>query len=347
MRTTWDDNVLFSVLLELTYACNLDCDFCYNDLALRGQPLSYEQYEALLDELAELGALNLILTGGEPLAHPRFLDIGELARDRGFVVRIKSNGHALRGVRARRIQERIDPFLIEVSLHGACAATHDRQTRVPGSFDRLLANLEELRELGLRIKINSTLTRWNEDEIEGMYEIADGLGYRLQIDPEVTPRDDGDVSPLELSATREGLQRLFEIQRQRSAAASQAEPPSEAPVKTSSAPARPQKHCGAGSSGLAIDPFGNVYPCVQWRRPVGSLHESSLAQLWRGSPVLDEVREATVKVRQHLLGLGERAPTAFCPGAAEASTGSPFELHAPAERRRDSERAVRSLPVLA
>ena len=58
-----------------------------------------------------------------------------------------------------------------MSLHGATAATHDRQTRVPGSFDRLLANLGELRPLGLRVKLNSTLTAWNEGEIEGMFDL--------------------------------------------------------------------------------------------------------------------------------------------------------------------------------
>ena len=119
--------------------------------------------------------MNLTLTGGEPLAHPDFLALGARARELGFVVRVKSNGHALRGELARRLRDEIDPFLIEVSLHGATAATHDRQTRVPGSFDRLLANLRELRELGLRVKLNSTLTAWNEGEIAGMFALADAL----------------------------------------------------------------------------------------------------------------------------------------------------------------------------
>ncbi|HVR06718.1 MAG TPA: radical SAM protein, partial [Thermoanaerobaculia bacterium] len=138
---TWSENRLFSVLVELTYRCNLDCFFCYNDLGLRGRPLSLTQYYEFFADLRDLEVLNLTLTGGEPLAHPEFLRLGARARELGFVVRIKSNGHALRGTMARRIREEIDPFLIEVSLHGATAAVHDRQTREAGSFDRLLANL--------------------------------------------------------------------------------------------------------------------------------------------------------------------------------------------------------------
>ena len=342
VNRTWDDNVLFSVLLELTYRCNLDCSFCYNDLSLRGTPLSFEQYGQLLEDLAEMGTMNLILTGGEPLAHPRFLDLGARARELGFVVRIKSNGHALSGVLARKVRDRIDPFLIEVSLHGATAATHDHQTRVAGSFDRLLRNLGEVRELGLRVKINSTLTRYNEEEIEGMFAIADSLGMRLQVDPEVTPRDDGDKTPLEQSASPAGLRRLFEVHRARSV---ELDPGEIAEVQV--APPHSDKHCGAGSSGLAIDPFGNVYPCVQWRRAVGSLHESRIYDLWSGNAVLNEVRATTVGVREHLRELGEKAPPVFCPGSAEANTGSPFGLYEAAIKRRDSESGRRvSLPVL-
>ena len=44
LQKTWRDNILFSVLVELTYRCNLDCFFCYNDLGLRGEPLHTDQY---------------------------------------------------------------------------------------------------------------------------------------------------------------------------------------------------------------------------------------------------------------------------------------------------------------
>src|SRR5688500_12029850 len=97
MGRTWNENRLFSVLIELTYRCNLDCFFCYNDLGLRGKPLSYDQYDTLLRDLASMDVLNVALSGGEPLAHPDFFRIGARARQLGFVVRVKSNGHALSG----------------------------------------------------------------------------------------------------------------------------------------------------------------------------------------------------------------------------------------------------------
>ncbi len=337
IATSWRENLLFSVLVELTYRCNLDCFFCYNDLALRGEPLAREQYFRLFAELREMEVLNLTLTGGEPLAHPDFLALGARARELGFVVRVKSNGHALRGGLARRVRDEVDPFLIEVSLHGATAATHDRQTRVSGSFDRLLANLRELRELGLRVKLNSTLTAWNEGEIEGMFAVADALGLPLQVDPEVTPRDDGDREPLRVAASREGVLRLFRLQFERGRAA--AGGPGEVQVARGgddgTLPAPVDKHCGAGSSGIAVDPYGNVYPCVQWRRPVGNLHRQGLREIW-GSAGLAEVRGLTAQVKERLATEGPGAPLLnFCPGSAAAQSGTPFALYPAAVQRRE------------
>lgn len=337
VATTWRENLLFAVLVELTYRCNLDCFFCYNDLGLRGEPLSRDQYFQLFDDLREMEVLNLTLSGGEPLAHPDFLALGARARELGFVVRIKSNGHALRGDLARRIRDEVDPFMIEVSLHGATAATHDRQTRVPGSFSRLLANLAELRELGLRVKINSTLTAWNEAEVAGMFALADSLDLQLQVDPEVTPRDDGGREPLQVTASREGVRRLFELQFERARTAETNQPPEVARGGDDGTMPTPlYKHCGAGSSGIAIDPYGNVYPCVQWRRPVGNLHQQRVREIWLGSAGLAEVRDLTVEVKDMVAAQGKGAHLLnFCPGSAAAQTGSPLRVYPVAAQRKE------------
>ncbi|MFO0679907.1 MAG: radical SAM protein [Polyangiaceae bacterium] len=349
---TWEENILFSVLVELTYRCNLDCAFCYNDLALAGTPLSKEQYLRFFDDLREMQVVNLTLTGGEPLAHPDFFALGRAARERGFVVRVKSNGHALRGDVARRLKEEVDPLLVEVSLHGATASTHDRQTRVPGSFDRLLSNLHGLRDMGQAFKINSTLTAWNESEIEAMFAIADDLGAPLQIDPEVTPKDDGSQDPLELLASLEGVTRLLEIQQARAAQflAANAEALREEERPNRPAPTVSKKYCGAGSSSICIDPFGNVLPCVQWRRPVGNLHHASVKDLWSGNGKLDAIRGITTDVKSMIEAEPGGRTMSFCPGTAENHTGDPKRFYRTAETRRIAAGAAderkRRLPVV-
>ena len=346
VKRTWNENRLMSVMLELTYACNLDCAFCYNDVSLDGTRLSLDQYQVLLDDLASMGVLNLTLTGGEPLAHPRFFEIARHARALGFVIRIKTNGHAVKDRIAERIRDEIDPFLVEVSVHGATAETHDRQTRVRGSFRRLLTNIDAMKSAGLRVKVNSVLTRWNEQELEPMLALFDELGVPFQVDPEVKPRDDGDKSPLSIEASAEGLARYRRALESRSGQVAPAGPsPTAAQAKLRSGT---DKHCGAGSNALAIDPYGSVLPCVQWRVPVGDLHAERVTTIWERSVALREIRETTRAVRAKLEGFGDAGLAArFCPGAAHTHSGDPLAVYPPiAKGRKESGRTPVRLTVL-
>jgi MoaA/NifB/PqqE/SkfB family radical SAM enzyme len=249
---------------------------------------------------------------------------------------VRTNGHTLHPRNVLRLLEEVDPYMAEVSLHGATAEVHDRQTRVPGSFATLMRNVREMRELGLRFKFNVPLTRFNEHQIEAIFAIADGLGVSLLVDPAITPRDNGDRSPLDLTASPSALEQLQQLAARRSANATKSEP---AEIITP-----PNKHCGSGSSTVTVDPVGNVYPCVQLRRAAGSLQTQSIKEIWHQSQVLDEVRDLTQRVKEWMDGLGPDArPTGFCPGTALAEMGDATALYPVASLRRElAQRAKRA-----
>ena len=351
VQKTWNQNILFSVLVELTYRCNLDCFFCYNDLSLEGKSLSDEQYFAFFQDLADLQVMNLTFTGGEPLAHPGFLNLGRRARELGFVVRIKSNGHAFSGELARQIREQVDPFVVEVSLHGSTAEVHERQTRIPGSFDRLMSNVRDMKALGFRVKLNGTLTRWNEHQIPDMFAVARDLGCVFSLSPTVTPRDDGDLSPMSIAPSEEGVRRLYAYLDEM-IPDSEVPELADGPAGTCTGTPGIHKNCGAGASGLAVDPFGSVYPCVQWRRPLGSLHEQSIKDIWTGSKDLDEIRRINSRAHEQINELGDEGfGVSHCMGLSEEKTGDPLALDPQAVRQGELLRDVRRerrelLPIL-
>jgi len=292
------ENKLFSVLLELTYRCNLDCFICYNDRERSGKSLSLDQYYQLLQDLNEMQVMNITLSGGEPLAHPDFWKIGTRGRTLGFVMRIKSNGHALRSDVIQRLQKEIDPYIVEISLHGATADTHDRQTGIPGSFKQLRQNLLYMKRVGLRVQLNCPLTRWAEPEVEMMYEFADELGYPLNFDPHISPRDNGDKAPQSIAPTDEGLRRLYRHQKIRGVLIKPVCGNDKSNTQTAG-----RKHCGTGSMTLAIDPYGTVYPCVALRRPAGSLHEHSVSEIWDGSTALKGIRKLAIEAASNIASL--------------------------------------------
>jgi MoaA/NifB/PqqE/SkfB family radical SAM enzyme len=175
-----------------------------------------------------------------------------------------------------------------------------------------------------------------------MLALTDSLGLPLQIDPEVTPRDDGDREPLAIAPSRAGMERLFAVQAARARAQSAGLTVGKS-ADDGTLPAPVEKHCGAGSAGVAVDPFGNVYPCVQWRRPVGNLHRQTIREIWAGSAGLREVRELTVRAKEVVEAQGPHgALMGFCPGSAATRSGEPLRVYPEALERR---RAL--LPVIS
>ena len=296
LRRVRQQHLLHSVSLELTYQCNLNCFYCYNDQQKSGRQLTLEEYRVLLHDLAEMQTLFLMLTGGEPLLHPHFFEIGRMARDLGFVVRIRTNGHNLDKVTAQRMKEEVEPYLVEVSLHGATAKVHDRQTQVTGSFARLIQNISTAQELGIRCAFVTTPTAWNEHQIEAMFALSDSLDIPLQFQGPVGPRDNGDLAPLTIQPAEQTWKVITALQKNRQrerrpAADSSCE---SAPVRAADEHEQPAT-CGVGVSGVDIDPFGNVQACMHLQESAGNLHEQSIKDIWETAPLFQRARARSIQ----------------------------------------------------
>jgi hypothetical protein len=88
------------------------------------------------------------------------------------------------------------------------------------------------------------------------------------------------------------------------------------------------RHCGAGASTVTIDQWGNVLPCVQWRREVGNIRETPFPEIWEKSTGLADVRQITVEAKETARSFqGPKAVVFFCPGMAELLTGDPLTLY--------------------
>lgn len=302
LRRVREQRLLHSVSLELTYQCNLNCFYCYNDRQKTGRMLTLAEYRVLLNDLAGMQTLFLMLTGGEPLLHPNFFEIGRMTRDLGFVVRVRTNGHSLDKETAERLQKEVEPFCVEVSLHGATADVHDRQTRVPGSFDRVVKNIRTVKEIGLRCEFISTPTAWNEHQIEEMFALCDTLDIPLHFQGPVGPRDNGDTAPLTIQPPEETWNRIITLQEKRARteltfADAGSESDSMAVDDDQEEPAM----CSVGVSGVDIDPFGNVQACMHLQESAGSLHEQSIKDIWENSPLFQRARARAIEAAEQFV----------------------------------------------
>lgn len=115
--------------VELTEACNLRCKFCYNSQ----KPRYNERIFEMLDKLAEQGVMQVNLTGGEPLAHPKFFQILKKACSLFPNVVILSNGSLMDEDALEKIHQ-YDVTSVNISIHGD-RKTHEELVQVKGSYD--------------------------------------------------------------------------------------------------------------------------------------------------------------------------------------------------------------------
>jgi MoaA/NifB/PqqE/SkfB family radical SAM enzyme len=303
-----------SAYLELTYRCNWRCGFCYNPRRNDVRPLDLSEWTKVLDELRVLGTLTVTLTGGEPMRHPAFFEIADAVRDRSFALRIFTNGSLIDETAAERIAA-LDPIGVEMSLHGATATTHDNATGARGSFDALMRGIDAVMKNGIPLTLKTPLTSLNESEIDEMMELARTLSVPYRIDPRLTARDDGDQTPLAFAASPEAVRRVAALAVHSGTAV---------PMSREANAA----NCGLGRTTIAIDPEGNVFPCMQWRQSsIGNVRSLSLSNVWQASEVRVEAASVATEAHRRLLELGDSARmVAFCPALAFQATGNPYAV---------------------
>jgi MoaA/NifB/PqqE/SkfB family radical SAM enzyme len=153
-------------------------------------------------------------------------------------------------------------------------------------------------------------------------------------DAVITPKDDGNQDPLTLRADDGFVEKYW---GEWYSALHDGQPPPKGNHCESDGTA----NCGTGRSGFTIDPYGNLLPCVAFRRKVANLLEvDNLLDLWFNSPVLNEVRALAIEAPKRLAQHPDAAFFSdFCLGVAENVTGDPLavypqvEINAKAVRR--------------
>src|SRR5437899_1676559 len=157
-----DKRAPMEVSLEVTRRCPLECQHCYNnlpmgDLAARNRELSKQEYEAILDELADMGVIWLLFTGGEIFARKDFLEIYTYAKKKGFLITLFTNGILINEKIADYLVE-WPPFAIEITLYGRTKETYEALTAVPGSYDRCMRGIHNLIDRKLPLKLKTVAT---------------------------------------------------------------------------------------------------------------------------------------------------------------------------------------------
>lgn len=272
------------VHIDLTYQCNLNCVHCY--IVSEDRPiLNTNEVAHILEQLAEAGALYLTLSGGEVLLRKDFIEIAQHARKLHFALRILTNGTLIDQEVADKIAS-LNPEIVAISIYSTKQEVHDRIVNKQNSLIKSISALRMMRDRDTRLKINTVIMSGNVEDYENVYETARKFGAAFQADYRITPKTNGDRTPLVMHVDKKHIFKLLNN-----------------PIFTERSEPEPHEvytgifnkiPCGAGHMSCYISPYGDVYPCVQLPIKCGNLKEMKFKKIWDNSSALLKYRRLSI-----------------------------------------------------
>lgn len=162
---------------ELSPVCNFACRMCYirktpKEVQEHDRPiLQLEDWLRIAREGREQGLLYLLLTGGEPFLWPDFWKLYDALIDMGMLVAINTNGSLIDDAAVEHLKAK-PPRRINITLYGASDATYKRLCGATQVFSRVDRAIRVLKEAGISVKLNCSLTPANACDQEKIIEYA-------------------------------------------------------------------------------------------------------------------------------------------------------------------------------
>ncbi|HJX21283.1 MAG TPA: pyrroloquinoline quinone biosynthesis protein PqqE [Steroidobacteraceae bacterium] len=287
------------LLLELTYRCPLHCVFCYNptDFASTGPELGTEDWIRVLREARALGAVQLGLSGGEPLVREDLEPIVAQAHTLGFYINLITSGVGMTEARIRslkaagldHIQLSFQDSTRELNDFLSSTRTFELKSKVAGL----------IRQYGYPMVLNVVLHRLNIDHVGEILEMAERMGAQYVELANTQYYGWAWLNREHLLPSRAQLERAeATTQRFRERVAGRMQIYFVVPDYFETRP----KACmsGLGSVFLGVAPDGTALPCHAARMLPGlqlpNVRESDIRTVWHDSPAFNRFRgEAWMK----------------------------------------------------
>ncbi len=272
-------NIPTFFVVSPTMRCNLHCYGCYSAEYARTDDLDPNLLNRVLDEAVELAIYFVVVSGGEPFLYKPLLDIFQRHEDIYF--QIYTNGTFIDRKMAQRLAE-LGNVLPCISVEGFKKETDTR--RGSGHFEKVVNAMDSLRDAGVPFGYSATATRENNELIcseEFVDFYADKgciIGWYFNYVP---IGRNPDMSLMPTPEQRDHRRRQIESLRQRKYILL-ADFWNDGPIAGG---------CIAGGRRyFHVNNKGDIEPCAFVHFAVDNIHDKSLLEIFRGSPLFRAVQ---------------------------------------------------------
>ena len=306
---------LLSMEIEFSLRCNYRCPYCYvprnPDVS---RELSHSEIKDVIRQAQALGARKIIILGGEPSIYPHLIEMIDFIRGRGMAVEMFTNGSGITPALAADLAGR--SVRVVLKMNSFDETTQDRLTGVKGSYRQIRESLDRLRQAGYPdedrfLAVSTVICRDNRHEILAMWQwLRDrGIAPYFEI---ITPQANA-ADHTELHLPPEELERLFyavaRLDRERYGHAWEPQPPLVG------------NKCLRHRFSCLVTARGDVLPCVGVTLAVGNIRATPLAEILRGSEVIQNLKRHRETIKGPCRECDRAAECYGCRGAAFQMTG--------------------------
>lgn len=172
-------NPPIAMLAELTHRCPLSCPYCSNpvEMAKLDTELDTETWRRVFQEAAEIGVLQLHLSGGEPASRRDLIELVSAAHEAGLYTNLITSGIGLTQKRLEQL-DKVGLDHVQLSLQGTTPEMADEIGGYKGGYKRKMQVAEWIGQIGFPLTLNAVLHRRNLHQLPRALEMAQDMGAR-------------------------------------------------------------------------------------------------------------------------------------------------------------------------
>ncbi|HLK35538.1 MAG TPA: radical SAM protein [Polyangiaceae bacterium] len=283
---------------EVTLRCDLACTHCSSRAGrARSDELSTREALDLVDQLADLGVLEVTLIGGEVYLRDDWTDIVRAIRARGMECTVVTGGRGFTAARARAARD-AGVMSVSVSIDGT-ARTHDELRGLRGSHAAAVESLRHLANAAVQVSGNTQIGRRNRRELSEIFDTIASAGchsWQIQLTVAAGRAADDPRTILEPYHMLEVMPSVARVKGRADAADVRLWPGNNlgyfGPFEDSLRGTLPGGHrgsCGAGRSTIGVESDGSIKACpsLPTRAYVGgSIRDDRLQDIWERAEAL-------------------------------------------------------------
>ncbi len=274
-----------SVVWEITFACNMNCLHCGTSAGkARPDELKTDEALNLIDELTDLGAEMITLSGGEPLLRKDWPLLAERIKKNGAKSYLISNGYAITEKTIDEF-ERVNFNNVGLSLDGT-EKTHNFIRRRDDSWRKVVDAMKMMHKRNINFCAVTQVSNINLNELDDIKNILIDAGckvWRIQMTTSTGRMQEHSDLVMTIENYPKMVDKILELKQDKAITVDVGENIGYYGCKgTQLLDGAPYLGCYAGTRVVGIESNGNIKGCLSMQEQFveGNIRDSSFTEIW-------------------------------------------------------------------